>query len=69
MTGVQYRHPGSLLITVTTLDTSPGAAPTWASAPAGTSASPGGLGVPFPPTAERFERLEETLEIALAYRM
>lgn len=24
-----------------------------------------GLGVPFPPTAERFERLEETLRICL----
>ena len=23
-----------------------------------------GLGIPFPPTAERFERLEETLQIA-----
>ena len=36
-----------------------------ASAPPGTSASTAGLGVPFPPVAERFERLEETLQICL----
>ncbi len=39
--------------------------PTSASAPLGTSASRAGLGVPFPPVKERFERLEETLQIAV----
>ena len=29
----------------------------------GTSGSTSGLGVPFPPLAERYERLEETLQI------
>ena len=36
-----------------------------ASAPPGTSASTTALGVPFPPISERFERLEETLQICL----
>ena len=39
------------------------AGPSSASAPRGTSASTTGLGVPFPPMGERFERLEETLQI------
>ena len=39
------------------------AAPCSASARPGTSASTRGLGVPFPSTSERFERLEETLQI------
>ena len=43
----------------------PAAGPGWASAPPGTRHEARGLGLPFPPTAERFERLEETLQICL----
>ncbi len=42
----------------------PADGPGWGSAPPGTSGSSRGLGVPFPPVKERFEQLEETLQIA-----
>ena len=42
---------------------SPAVAPSSASAPPGSSAEHDGLGVPFPPIAERFERLEEAIQI------
>jgi F420-dependent oxidoreductase-like protein len=65
VTGVTYRHPGILAKTVTTLDVlSSGRA--WLGIGAGWyEREHQGLGVPFPPVAERFERLEETLQIAL----
>lgn len=65
VTGVTYRHPGILAKTVTTLDVlSQGRA--WLGIGAGWfDREHLGLGVPFPPVAERFERLEETLQIAL----
>lgn len=64
VTGVTYRHPGILIKTVTTLDVlSRGRA--WFGIGAGWfEREHDALGVPFPPTAERFERLEETLQIA-----
>ena len=63
-TGVTYRHPGILLKTVTTLDVlSQGRA--WLGIGAAWfEREHAGMGVPFPPLAERFERLEETLQIA-----
>lgn len=65
VTGVTYRHPGLLAKTVTTLDVlSQGRAQLGIGA-AWYEREHTGLGVPFPPTAERFERLEETLEICL----
>ena len=65
ITGVIYRHPGVLAKIVTTLDVlSNGRA--WLGVGAGWNEEESrGLGVPFPPTAERFERLEETLQICL----
>ena len=65
VTGVTYRYPGILVKTVTTLDVlSSGRA--WLGIGAGWYEREHlGLGVPFPPVAERFERLEETLQIAL----
>ncbi|HLJ34500.1 MAG TPA: LLM class F420-dependent oxidoreductase [Ktedonobacteraceae bacterium] len=64
VTGVTYRHPGLLVKTVTTLDVlSQGRAYLGIGA-AWNEQEHKGLGVPFPPTAERFERLEETLRIA-----
>jgi F420-dependent oxidoreductase-like protein len=63
--GVTYRHPGLLAKTVTTLDVlSDGRAELGLGA-AWYEREHLGLGVPFPPVSERFERLEETLQICL----
>lgn len=63
VTGVTYRHPGLLAKTVTTLDVlSQGRAELGIGA-AWYEREHKGLGVPYPPVAERFERLEETLQI------
>ncbi len=65
VTGVTYRHPGLLAKTVTTLDVlSQGRAQLGIGA-AWYEREHHGLGVPFPPLAERFERLEEALQICL----
>jgi F420-dependent oxidoreductase-like protein len=63
VTGVTYRHPGLLAKIVTTLDIlSEGRA--WLGIGAAWyEREHKGLGVPFPPTSERFERLEEALQI------
>lgn len=65
VTGVTYRHPGLLVKTVTTLDVLSGGRAYFGVGAAWNEQEHRGLGVPFPPTAERFERLEETLQIAL----
>lgn len=63
--GVTYRHPGLLAKIVATLDVlSEGRAGLGLGA-AWYEREHQGLGVPFPPVAERFERLEETLQICL----
>jgi F420-dependent oxidoreductase-like protein len=65
VTGVTYRHPGLLAKTVTTLDVlSEGRAQLGIGA-AWYEREHRGLGVPFPPLAERFERLEEALQVCL----
>jgi F420-dependent oxidoreductase-like protein len=65
VTGATYRHPGILVKTVTTLDVLSGGR-AWLGVGAGWFEREHlGLGVPFPATSERFERLEETLQIAL----
>ena len=74
VTSVAYRHPGVLVKTVTSLDVltggrvifGVGAGAPWNIAPAGpgTAFEAEGLGIPFPSLAERFERLEEVLQIA-----
>lgn len=64
VTGVTYRHPGVLVKTVTTLDVLSGGR-AWLGIGAGWyEREHEALGVTFPPTSERFERLEETLQIA-----
>jgi F420-dependent oxidoreductase-like protein len=64
VTGVTYRHPALLIKTATTLDVlSQGRAYLGIGA-AWNEEEHQGLGVPFPPLAERFERLEEALQIA-----
>lgn len=64
VTGVSYRHPGLLVKTVTTLDVLSGGRAYLGIGAAWNEQEHKGLGVPFPPVAERFERLEETLRIA-----
>ncbi|MEW2352821.1 LLM class F420-dependent oxidoreductase [Spirillospora sp. NPDC029432] len=64
VTGVTYRHPGILVKTVTTLDVLSGGRAWLGIGAAWNEEESRGLGVAFPPTAERFERLEETLQIA-----
>ena len=65
VTGVTYRHPGLLAKTVTTLDVLSGGRAELGIGAAWYEREHLGLGVPFPPVAERFERLEETLQICL----
>ena len=61
--GVTYRHPGLLAKTVTTLDVLSGGRAELGLGAAWYEREHRGLGVPFPPLAERYERLEETLQI------
>jgi F420-dependent oxidoreductase-like protein len=65
VTGVTYRHPGLLAKIVTTLDVLSGGRAMLGIGAAWYEREHHGLGVPFPPLAERFERLEETLQICL----
>src|SRR5437588_10977726 len=65
VTGVVYRHPGVLAKTVTTLDVLSGGRAWLGIGAAWNEDEARSLGIPFPPLAERFERLEETLQIRL----
>ncbi|HEY8738143.1 MAG TPA: LLM class F420-dependent oxidoreductase [Candidatus Dormibacteraeota bacterium] len=65
VTGAVYRYPGILAKTVTTLDVLSGGRAWLGIGAAWNEAESKGLGIPFPPMAERFERLEETLQICL----
>jgi F420-dependent oxidoreductase-like protein len=67
VTGVTYRHPGVLAKTVTTLDVLSGGRAWLGIGAAWFDREHAGLGVPFPPLGERFERLEETLRIVLQF--
>jgi F420-dependent oxidoreductase-like protein len=63
VSGVTYRHPGLLAKIVATLDVLSGGRAQLGIGAAWYEREHRGLGVPFPPLAERFERLEETLQI------
>ncbi|MDI2129844.1 LLM class F420-dependent oxidoreductase [Yinghuangia seranimata] len=63
VTGVTYRHPGLLAKIVTTLDVLSGGRAMLGAGAAWYEREHLGLGVPYPPVAERFERLEETLRV------
>ncbi|XUL86264.1 LLM class F420-dependent oxidoreductase [Streptomyces galilaeus] len=65
VTGVTYRNPGLLAKIATTLDVLSGSRATLGIGAAWYDREHHGLGVPYPPVAERFERLEETLRICL----
>ncbi|MBA2285137.1 MAG: LLM class F420-dependent oxidoreductase, partial [Ktedonobacteraceae bacterium] len=64
VTGVTYRYPAILVKTATTLDVLSHGRAYFGIGAAWNEEEHKGLGVPFPPIAERFERLEETLQIA-----
>jgi alkanesulfonate monooxygenase len=65
VTAATYRPPGLLAKQVTTLDVLSGGR-AWLGLGAGWNVEEArGLGLPFFPTGERFERLEETLQICL----
>ena len=63
VTGVTYRHPGLLAKTVTSLDVLSGGRAFLGIGAAWYEREHRALGVPYPPVAERFERLEEALQI------
>ncbi len=65
VTGAVYRHPGVLAKIVTTLDVLSGGRAWLGIGAAWNEEESRGLGIPFPPVAERFVRLEETLQICL----
>ena len=64
VTGITYRHPGVLIKTATTLDVLSHGRAYLGIGAAWNEEEHKGLGVPFPPLAERFERLEDTLQLA-----
>ncbi|HWC33557.1 MAG TPA: LLM class F420-dependent oxidoreductase [Mycobacteriales bacterium] len=65
VTGVVYRSPGLLAKAVTTLDVLSGGRAYLGIGAAWNEEESKGLGLFFPPMAERFERLEEALQICL----
>jgi F420-dependent oxidoreductase-like protein len=65
VTGAVYRHPGMLAKIVTALDVLSGGRAWLGIGAAWNEAEAMGLGIPFPPLGDRFERLEETLQICL----
>jgi F420-dependent oxidoreductase-like protein len=65
VTGVIYRYPGILVKTMTSLDVLSAGCAYFGIGAGWYEREAIGLGVPFPPLKERFERLEETLQIAL----
>ncbi|MGB7213522.1 MAG: LLM class F420-dependent oxidoreductase [Gammaproteobacteria bacterium] len=63
VTGVMYRYPGLLAKIVTTLDVLSGGRARLGIGASWYEREQRGLGVPVVPVAERFERLEETIQI------
>ena len=65
VSGVHFRHPAVLVKAVTTLDVLSGGRACFGVGSGHYPEESRGLGIPFPPQKERFEMLEETLQIAL----
>ena len=65
VTGVTYRHPGVLAKTVTTLDVLSQGRSMFGIGAAWYEREHVALGIPYPPLRDRFEMLEETLQICL----
>lgn len=66
VTGVIYRHPAVLLKMVNTLDVLSGGRAYLGIGAAWYEEEARGYGIPYPPTAERFEQLEDNLQLAKA---
>jgi F420-dependent oxidoreductase-like protein len=65
VSGVMYRYPGVLVKTATTLDVLAGGRSYFGIGAAWFEGEAKALGIPFPSIGERFERLEEAIQIAL----
>jgi F420-dependent oxidoreductase-like protein len=65
VSGVHFRHPAVLVKAVTTLDVLSGGRAALGIGSGHYEEEARGLGVPFPPQRERFEMLEEAVQIAL----
>ena len=65
VTAVVYREPGLLAKAMSTLDVLSGGRSILGIGAAWNEDESRGLGLPFPPTAERFERFEEAIRICL----
>ena len=65
VSGVHFRQPGVLVKAVTTLDVLSGGRAWFGGGSGHYEEETRGLGIPFPPQRERFEMLEETVQIAL----
>ena len=63
--GIHYRYPGLWVKAATTLDVLSGGRAWLGIGAAWNEEESRALGFPFPPLGERFEMLEETLQIAL----
>lgn len=66
ITGVLYRHPALLAKAVTTLDVLSGGRAILGIGAGWNEEESRGLGFPFPPVKERFELLEDALQLCLA---
>ena len=64
VTGVIYRHPAVLMKMINTLDILSGGRAYLGIGAAWYEDEAIGYGIPYPPTPERFERLEDTLKLA-----
>ncbi|HEY6582174.1 MAG TPA: LLM class F420-dependent oxidoreductase [Rubrobacter sp.] len=65
VSGIHFRHPAVLVKSVSTLDVLSGGRAHFGVGSGHYEEETKGLGIPFPPQKERFEMLEETLQIAL----
>jgi alkanesulfonate monooxygenase SsuD/methylene tetrahydromethanopterin reductase-like flavin-dependent oxidoreductase (luciferase family) len=65
VSGIHFRHPAVLVKSVTMLDVLSGGCALFGVGSGQYEEEARGLGIPLPPQRERFERLEETLRIAL----
>jgi F420-dependent oxidoreductase-like protein len=65
VSGVHFRHPAVLVKAVTTLDVLSGGRAALGIGSGHYEEEARGLGIPFPPQRERFEMLEEAVQIAL----
>ncbi|MDH3445429.1 MAG: LLM class flavin-dependent oxidoreductase, partial [Deltaproteobacteria bacterium] len=65
VSAVMHRHPGVLAKTITSLDVLSGGRAYFGIGAGWFEREAVGLDVPFPPIKERFERLEESLQICL----